>query len=261
MSRLWDYIPGCIKDDREYNNPRGSGLVIVPLSEATAEGRKLFEQREAVGHGVIQEQLLMQALGKLKSALESNDPSVASHLYLVYSTTDEGGIVRDEEQTLIGAFTRARDVLAPTPNGLGTWRDESGENIVPDGLGLEGLVRNGYRNVGEIVPDGVEWTRVMDAYSEARASAGLTYYVKDHEGNLLNGGKPFSSIREFVREVNGESQTGLTKLQEEITRNGLGATRGGKPEWKNPDKTKHGEATWTDVNDIEYTIRSSPFLD
>mmetsp|Transcript_15116 Transcript_15116/g.34962 ORF Transcript_15116/g.34962 Transcript_15116/m.34962 type:complete len:217 (-) Transcript_15116:30-680(-) len=216
----------------------------------------------------------MQALWTLKSALELDNPSVASDLYLVYSTTDVEGNVRAEaRQILMGVFTRGEDIRRRRPNGLGCWRDKSGKSITPVGEGLEGLVRvvkldsdqkqeflskNGYGSVDKIVPDRDEWTRVMDAYSDAMNSKRVTYYVKDREGNLLNGGAPFSSIGEFLREVNGKSEVGMHKLRKEIKDKGLGAT-GKKPKWVNPDMTQHGEATWDAPNRNQYTIRSRSF--
>ena len=212
------------------------------------------------------EALLAQAREKLWRAVCSNNPQVASNVYLAYSIKDNDGNDREEEeQILIGVYPTARKLCAPIRDGgLGQWQKK-----VPNGVGLDGRVRvvtvdshqylseHRMDSIDELKTNRDEWDRVMIEYADAKARERPAYYVCGPNG-LLNRGQPFSSISEFTRTVNGDDQSGKKDLQAEIRRKGLGMKR--KNEWEDRNRALVEVAKWDNPCDGKrYTIGGRPF--
>ena len=275
IGRHWTVIPNCLNSQQNWNDHLGCGIVIVRLSEASKEEKDLFHKCGLNGHGIMEgkEESLVQRLEKLKQARNARARNVLNHRYLVFSLRDRSGEVR-ARPVLINVYSSCEEIRElPENGGLGSWWcPERKISYDPIGVGLNGRVEvvkiksrkvneylrgHGYAIIDDRpVTDKEEWDRVMREHSVAQESERATYYVWDQDGELLNGGKPFWSIREFRQTVNGDNQTGLKSLRAEINANGLGATGTNHLKWENKDRALAGEAVWKNPCDGKtYTIR------
>ena len=267
----WKFTPLCFQGKslaENWNDHRGCGLVIILLDKASPEQKILFEQQEKQGHGYIPEhkRLLLDAIDKLKRALDETNPTLAKMFYVV--TAVKNG-------AFIAAFGRTTELEKFVGGGKGF----NGVNKVPKGLGLEGLVNVEWvpREEGEdwmrrnelkgnclldIAKNNELWSEVLAEYEECFCR----YYVKTSSGELINGGESvgvsataiFESIMGKGTSTSRSNQKEVKRLKEILKRERLEAKSQQSHKWANKGLALKAKAKWT-YGGTTYVIQGTPF--